>query len=104
MLIKQIIIHDANIKANVELIQALINAKANANQVDKDGTTPLIHVIEVTPLISINKNQCIQALINAKVDVNQEKKSDTSRKPLAIARQINCVDCVNTLVRAGATE
>ena len=80
-------------KGHASCVKILINARANLKRVGEHrGDFPLLQDGHV---------ECVRHLIDAKVDANQVNKK--GEFPLLMAEQHEHVECVQLLLKAGAT-
>ena len=81
-----------------EAVKLLIEAGADVNKVPKNGTTPLMEVIQHYEGDASKRTKCIELLIEAGADINIECLDDT---PLYLALEHSFHEAVNLLIRAG---
>ena len=87
-------LHEAACKGSIDIVRALINAKADVNQQDICGNIPLILAI-IFEHVDI-----VSELINAGANVNIENCANFT--PLHFAAMYNCIFIAPILIAAGA--
>ena len=84
----------ASQEGELNLVEILLNAKANPNIPIEDGATPLYIAVEEKRLDIVN------LLLKAKADT--DLAMENGKTPLYLASEFGCLDIVNSLIKGGA--
>lgn len=87
-------LHFAAFNGDVEMLQLLLEHKADLNAENFDGNTPLVMAVKG------NQRESIRMLVNAGADVNHE--SDSGSTAAHYAASMAYLDCLRLLVELGA--